>query len=77
MSCQKDLKALLTHVGRLPGWTVSASTGDHYVITSPQGDRVVAPHSTSDRRALYNLRADLRRRGAQLPGRHTKPKAKR
>jgi hypothetical protein len=54
---QKDLRKLLSKYGA----TVSKTGGGHWRIALPGGGIVVASGTPSDRRALQEIRADLRR----------------
>lgn len=48
------------------GWTIERSKNRHYKFISPEGKIVFSSGSPSDWRVFYNLRAQLRRAGAQL-----------
>ena len=54
----KDLRKLLD---QFPGATARKTGGNHWRIALPGGGLVVASNTPSDRRALQEIRADLRR----------------
>jgi predicted RNA binding protein YcfA (HicA-like mRNA interferase family) len=55
-----DLRQLLRQA-QAHGWRVQPTRGGHWKLTHPSGDAVVTSSSPSDRRALANLKAQLRR----------------
>jgi hypothetical protein len=66
-SAQKDVKQLIK-VAEQQGWTVTRTGTLHLRWQAPDG-RVLFRNGTSpsDRRAVANLRSDLRRLGLRLP----------
>ncbi len=48
------------------GWTIRRTRNSHLVWTSPAGARLVTSCSPSDRRAVRNHRAALRRAGLAI-----------
>ena len=54
----KDLKRLLADY---PGATARKTGGNHWKINLPNGGIVIASNTPSDRRALQEIRSDLRR----------------
>ena len=60
-----DLKQLLRQASAC-GWQVTRTRGGHWRLRHPAGGVVVMSSTPSDRRALLNFRAQLRRaeRGA-------------
>lgn len=67
---RKQLGALRKRLRRC-GWDVSPTGRGHVKFTNPKGDSAIAPSTGSDWRAILNLKADLKRLGANLtPGRH-------
>ena len=71
-----DLDKLLQQLQRA-GWRVVKTRGGHWKVYSPDGQaQVVTSGTPSDRRALANFRAQLKRAGYKPPvGRPRKPKA--
>lgn len=67
MSGQRDITQMLVRLQDV-GWKVTVTTGKstHYKIVSPEGKTCFAPTSTGDIRAFKNVRAKLRRLGADL-----------
>jgi hypothetical protein len=62
---RKDIRALAKLLER-QGWTVEIR--DHVKWIPPDGvDPVFSGSTPSDHRAMRNIRAKLRRRGAKLP----------
>jgi predicted RNA binding protein YcfA (HicA-like mRNA interferase family) len=60
-----DLKKILKALAD-QGWKITQRRSSHYRLQSPNGDVYFAGSTPSDRRAVLNLRADLRRMGADL-----------
>ena len=54
----KDLRKLLD---QYPGATARKTGGNHWRIALPNGGIVIASNTPSDRRALSEIRSDLRR----------------
>lgn len=48
------------------GWTISMTGGGHLVWRSPQGVKVFSASSPSDRRAMQNVKRDLKRYGMRF-----------
>lgn len=48
------------------GWRLIVTNGGHLKWAAPNGEVVFSSRTPSDRRAVMNLRADLRRRGLVL-----------
>lgn len=48
------------------GWQASLTSGGHYRLAGPEGQLYFAPATPSDYRAIRNVVAELRRRGADL-----------
>lgn len=61
-----EISQLIRKVRRLPGWTVELRKAGHYLATSPSGEQCFMPRSPSDWRSLLNVRAQLRRLGANI-----------
>lgn len=61
-----DILALLKRIKALPGWRVIYRRSGHYLVINPEGERCFMPSTPSDRRAVLNARAHLRRLGADL-----------
>lgn len=57
---KRELKRLLA-AARQRGWQVERTRGSHFRLRHPSGALVVASGTPSCPRALWNLRADLRR----------------
>jgi hypothetical protein len=52
----------LRQMAKRAGWMVSVTNGGHLRLEHPQASGpVIASATSSDRRALYNTRADMRR----------------
>jgi hypothetical protein len=45
------------------GWTVTKTKGEHFKWVSPLGVVVFSSQTPSDRRAIMNLKQDLKKRG--------------
>lgn len=76
MSNAKSLRQLLRAI-RKDGWNSEVTGGAHVRVTGPDGQVVIVPATPSDHRAYQNARANLRRAGAPVPDKHTKPKGER
>ncbi len=51
-------------IRKSPGWTIEKASSGHYKVKTPEGRLAVSiPHTASDRRALKNDVAMLRRAG--------------
>lgn len=61
----KDTRKLSKRV-RKQGWEVYYTRNGHICFRSPSGEKVIGPGTASDWRALKNLKANLRRAGANL-----------
>jgi hypothetical protein len=62
----KEIEELLDQVARLPGWRVD-NTSKGWRIYPPAGTPMSAPHGPHNTwRTLKNLRAKLRRAGADI-----------
>lgn len=48
------------------GWSVAKTRGNHVKWVSPTGAVVFSASTPSDHRAIYNIRAQLRRHGLQI-----------
>jgi predicted RNA binding protein YcfA (HicA-like mRNA interferase family) len=46
---------------RAMGFAIERTRGSHFKLTAPSGALVFAASTPSDRRAIHNIRADLRR----------------
>jgi hypothetical protein len=66
MPRSRELLALLKRIKALPGWHVIYRRGGHYLVINPEGARCFMPSTPSDRRAVLNARAHLRRLGADV-----------
>ena len=63
---KKEIKRLI-ETAKSQGWVVTQARNNHYIWLSPCGQhRVVSSSTPSDRRALKNIEADLRRAGLIL-----------
>lgn len=64
---KKRLKNLIT-IAERADWTVSKTGGGHWKFVPPDKhqDIVHAPATSSDRRGVANVEADLKRSGLQL-----------
>lgn len=62
----RDMDQMLNQVSRLPGWTVHLRKAGHWVVTSPGGEQHFVSGTPSDSRSIKNVRAALRRLGAEL-----------
>lgn len=62
---RKDLRALFRDLEQR-GWSVEVTGGNHYKLKGPRGQIVFCPGTPSDHRALKNLKAMLRRQGAEV-----------
>lgn len=63
----KDIRRLLEHVDRLPGWRVDDRSGGFRIFPPADATPMSAPHGPRrPDRAVANLRARLRRAGAEL-----------
>jgi len=65
MTHKHDQDQLLARLLKLPGWQV-VLTSKHLQIRGPGGFMCFAGRTPSDHRNLLNLRATLRRAGAEL-----------
>jgi hypothetical protein len=63
---RRDLHQFLDRLKQVPGWSVVHTRSGHLQIRGPGGALVHTGSTPSDRRALRNLRSDLRRRGAPV-----------
>lgn len=61
----KDVQQV-TRALRKQGWHIGRTRKGHMKLTSPLGRVVVTPSTPSDRRAVLNMRAQLRKEGAVL-----------
>lgn len=61
----RDTRRLLDRLARHPGWGYTLRKAGHYRVTGP-GVLYFTGSTPSDRRALRNLRHDLRRMGAPV-----------
>lgn len=66
----------LYRAARDEGCDVTMSAGTHIVVLLPSGAKYHGPFTSSDRRAVLNVRTQLRRLGLSLP-RNDHRKAKR
>lgn len=66
MSLNPDLRDLIA-CAESQDWTITRTANDHYRWRGPQGQLVFSASTPSDRRAIKNLRALLRREGLTLP----------
>jgi len=65
-SNRKDFQSLLRKL-RKQGWRVGPTKGGHLYAVPPEGgQKVYFSFSPSDRRAIANARAFLRRRGVNI-----------
>lgn len=63
----KDVKKVIRRVVREQGWAYRASVrGKHPQVVSPEGDVVVLSSTMGEGRALANMKAELKRKGAEL-----------
>lgn len=62
MSRNKDAHKILQQVEQA-GWHIEKRKSGHYCIRPPVGPQIIVSDSTSDCRALDNIRAQLRRAG--------------
>ena len=60
-----DTSKLLRQAKKL-GAVVTRCRSGHFLITTPNGARVIASATPSDRRSLLNTRAQLRRAGLNI-----------
>lgn len=60
----KDIQVLLRSL-KNAGWIIERTTRNHYKVTKG-AEVVVLAGTPSDPRSLRNMRAELRRRGAQI-----------
>jgi hypothetical protein len=58
----KEVQVLIKEA-RNQGWAVERTRGDHYKWLSPRGTFFFSASTPSDRRALLNLKRDLRVNG--------------
>lgn len=63
---KKEFRALRI-VAEAQGWTVTLTRNNHLAWRSPTGALVISSFTPSDKRAILNLRAFLRRNGLILP----------
>ena len=63
---RKEVNQLIEKLQRLPGWTVELRKGGHYIAKGPRPGLCIIAATPSDPRALRNIKATLRRLGAQL-----------
>lgn len=61
----RDMKVLLRKCERL-GCQVIHRRNNHFTIILPWGPRIFVAGTPSDRRAIYNILAELRRRGLDI-----------
>ena len=66
MTHQKEARQIAQQVDRLPGWDVSRTRNGHRRYTAPDGDMYFAGTTPQDTRGFKNLRAWLKRKGANL-----------
>lgn len=66
MASYKKEVAKLARTLRKIGWVVELTNGNHLRWASPHGGFVISASSASDQRAILNLKARLRRMGADL-----------
>ena len=65
LNSNRDVANLLRRAERA-GCSLERTGSDHLKITLPDGSLYFAGTSTSDRKAVMRIRADLRRRGVSL-----------
>lgn len=61
----KDMKKLFRQV-RNHGWSVRQRRNNHYVMESPDGEKVFCGGTPSDHRAIKNIERDLANAGLDL-----------
>ena len=57
---------VLVDAAQAAGWSVAKTRGNHVKWASPTGAVVFSASTPSDRRAIHNIRAMLRRKGLQI-----------
>ena len=62
---KRDLTQMLKKIKK-QGWTVEIRANGHLWLHGPAGQRIPSASTPSDYRGLLNLRAKLRRNGADL-----------
>jgi hypothetical protein len=62
MSMLKELRSLL-ELATQQGWTVEQRNTNHYKLVAPNGKVVFTSSTPSDRRAIENIKRDLRSGG--------------
>ncbi len=62
----KEMRDLADYVSR-HGWRVERTGSGHVLFLGPQGQRVTAPSTPSDRRSIGNVQAKLYRNGLPRP----------
>ena len=62
MSARKEIKEMIK-AARKAGWIVTLTNGGHWKWQNPNGDIFYSALTPSDRRALLNMKAYLRRMG--------------
>jgi hypothetical protein len=62
MSMTKELKSLL-ELATQQGWRVEQRNTNHYKLVAPNGKVVFTSSTPSDRRAIENIKRDLRSGG--------------
>lgn len=62
----KDIAQLIRRLERLRGWTVELKKGGHYAAKGPELVLYFFSATPSDYRSIRNIRAELRKRGADV-----------
>ena len=61
-----DIQRIVRKLDELPGWSVRQTPGQHYQARGPKKALFHFPATPSDSRSIKNIRAKLRRLGAEV-----------
>jgi hypothetical protein len=62
----KEIAQLVRLVQSTPGWTVEQRRSCHYMVKPPSGEPIFMAGTPSDKRAIKNARAHLKRAGLAI-----------
>lgn len=62
---KKDMKQLLKQIAD-EGWSYRRRRSGHYVIEGPDGQKVFCSGTSSDHRAIKNIKKDLAKAGLEV-----------